>query len=216
MNRRFLLTLAAFLVALSSVTACSGARTSAARVKVARSVGDVWADGCRLMAANTVGFVVAPGLVATVAHGVQGQTSITFDGVSASVIALDARTDTAMLRVNSNKEPLAFGAAREGETVRISLVGNQLDTSVKSIVTITHTNIPAHTSFQRLGFVLDRPVQFGNSGAPVINDGGQVVGMVYATAADDDQASYAVAASEIQTTLANALAGPASGPGICP
>ena len=210
------------VVGVLGLGACAARVPASARVPVADavdvagSVGAVWADGCRLMAANAVGFVVGPNLVATVAHAVQGQTTITFDGRVAIVVAVEPRSDTAILRVETLKPPLSFEMAREDTRVRVVLVGSELDVRVKSIVAITHTNIPAHTSYVRAGIILDKPVKFGDSGAPVVNDSGLVVGMVYATAADDDQSSYAVAASEVQTLLTTVKVGALRGSGICP
>ena len=215
---RFMITF--IVMAIVGFGACGGRAPLAERVDVsgssaAGSVGAVRAEGCRLVVENGVGFVVAPGLVATVAHAVQGQHSITFDGAPAELAALDVRSDTAILRVATKKPSLGFGVAIEKNAVSVVLVGSEIDAHVLSVVTITHTDVPTKKTVVRLGFILDKPMQFGNSGAPVADASGAVVGMVYATAADTDQAAYAVASSEIQTTLALAKSGPRPLPGEC-
>ena len=133
------------------------------------------------------GFAVADGGVMTANHVVEGCRRLMLRNASgqraaASVAAADPHRDVALLRVATGfAPPLTF---RDGPPVEIgeSVVtyGFPLSGLLSSGPTLTTGNISALAGLRdnRMNFQISAPVQPGNSGGPLLDAQGHVIGVV--------------------------------------
>lgn len=136
------------------------------------------------------GFVVAAdGLLATCYHVIEGATKIRvtlgtqeYDG---QVVAADKERDLALLRIaaqNLAVPPLAEGRSVElGQEVRVA--GFPLSDVLGSSVKITRGTVSGHVERPDENvklFQIDAAVNPGNSGGPVVNEQGAVIGVASA------------------------------------
>lgn len=142
--------------------------------------------GARPNATGT-GFVVAPGRLLTNAHVVQGCSRVTARNAAGQTVAArigpqDARRDLALLGV-----PEGFGPAlslRESPPVKrgelVVTYGFPLSGLLSSGPTLTTGDISALSGLRDnpLHFQISAPVQPGNSGGPLLDAQGNVVGIV--------------------------------------
>jgi TPR repeat protein len=126
------------------------------------------------------GFRVAPGRIVTNAHVIAGCAQILADGQRATRVAADTVNDLALLDLPGDRgavAPLRAVAARLGESVTIA--GFPLEGLLAGLA-VTGGNV------SRLSGVggdtgqlqISAPVQPGNSGGPVLDAAGQVLGVV--------------------------------------
>lgn len=164
-----------------------------------------------------IGTLVSGARVLTAAHVVEDDLrELTVGGRPAHVVALDSRTDVAVLGFDTPVD----GDAVEGraatiadadvdDVVRIVTPTDVIDTTVERIVTLTVDDTTDGVVRDRVALVLDGAVRSGTSGAPVVGDDDQVVGMVTISHAGRD-VTYATAATEILSLLGSELpVGPA-------
>jgi S1-C subfamily serine protease len=145
-------------------------------------------------------FSAGAGRAVTVAHVLQAGRAVTAGGRPARVVHVDRRLDIAVLAVRGGAPLARAGAARAGErvTVRVLRTGGarSLDATVRRAITarVSGTVRPA--------LELAAAVEPGDSGAPVLDGDGRVVGVVFAQAAGDDALAYALDARALSTVLA--------------
>ncbi|MCX7379896.1 MAG: trypsin-like peptidase domain-containing protein [Alphaproteobacteria bacterium] len=137
--------------------------------------------------ATGTGFVVAPGRLLTNAHVVQGCTRVTARNsanqtVAARIGPADARRDLAILSVPDGfGPPLSF---RETPPVRrgdqVVTYGFPLTGLLSSGPTLTTGDVSALAGLRDnpLHFQISAPVQPGNSGGPLLDAQGNIVGVV--------------------------------------
>lgn len=131
--------------------------------------------------ASGTGFRISPGRFVTNHHVVQGCLRLRVNGsLAAKVQAGDSRNDIALLAVNGDRGPVATirsGPIRLGEDVTV--VGFPLE-GLFSGVTVTTGTISRLSGIggdSRL-VQISAPVQPGNSGGPLLDSRGAVVGVV--------------------------------------
>src|SRR5262249_20430680 len=66
-----------------------------------RAVVAVEADGCSAVSRHAAGWMAGSGTVVTVAHVVRGSREVRVDGVTARPVAIDLRTDVAVLAIDT-------------------------------------------------------------------------------------------------------------------
>jgi S1-C subfamily serine protease len=141
----------------------------------------------RRVASSGTGFVVAPGRLLTNSHVVEGCSQMrvrTARGAElpATVAARDSERDLALLTVQGEVgPPLTFRAApevRRGEGV--VTYGFPLAGMLSSGATLTTGDISALSGLRdnQRHFQISAPVQAGNSGGPLLDMGGRVIGVV--------------------------------------
>ncbi len=170
------------------------------------------------------GWTVAEGLVATNAHVVAGADEITVrrpDGEvrHARVVRFDADRDLAVLAVNDlGQSPLGFGeVVAGGDAASIGYPGGQeaarvAAVSVREQRTTNGRDIYRERPATREVVFLAAELRQGDSGSPVIDANGDVVGIVFAISPDRRTTAYALAPGELE----DLLAGPETGdPGRC-
>jgi len=163
-----------FAASLTPVPAVSAAETPLEALDSVFVVSTAQAQGAA--------FVVSERLLVTAAHVVEGSNSVLLEGTQdppveaiASVVYLDLSSDVAILRTNSTLEqvPLNLNEEAVGIGDEVFAAGSPIDGVVLSRGTVTAIDIID-------GIISSTPVDSGNSGGPLLDSTGSVVGMVYA------------------------------------
>jgi S1-C subfamily serine protease len=190
------------VVSLSSVVSCSSQND---RVPVVRLV-QVTMSGCTSQEVAT-GFIARPGVVVTAAHALRDVTVVSVDGKPATVMSVDERMDAALLRIDDSPQRFVEFADpvpsanvdvlrwQQSRTQRISA-------TITTVASIEYSDLRLKTTSLRQGFLLDQESRAGDSGSPVLDDTGRIVGMLFASRSDGQVQGFAVAASELQALLA--------------
>lgn len=127
------------------------------------------------------GWAVSPTQILTNAHVVAGCSRVTVAGrTTARVQLIDSKSDLALLAVPSNPAvaSLRTGRLRQGDVVTI--VGYPLRGVLASSANVTTGNVSALSGIQNDSrFIqISAPVQPGNSGGPLLDSSGNIVGVV--------------------------------------
>ena len=158
------------------------------------------------------GFPVGNGLIITNAHVVSGTTDHrieTADGtvLPASVIYFDPEVDVAILRVPGYAGPVVtFAPAGRGTTgAVIGYPGGGPESVEPAVVDGSFTaegrDIYNANLVQRQIFILQSHVRPGNSGGPLVDMQGRVIGVVFATSASQPDQAYALTDDQIQADI---------------
>ncbi len=160
------------------------------------------------------GFVVAPERVVTNAHVVAGvpDPSVQVLGrgeeLPASVVVFDTDRDLAVLEVPGlTAPPLAQGAELDRSDPAMVLgfpLGGPFTTSparVRQVLDARGQDIYGRGGVTREVYSLYAQVRPGNSGGPVVDPSGALVGVVFATSLDDPDTGYALTLAEAAPVL---------------
>jgi S1-C subfamily serine protease len=199
-----LLLIAVSLFASSQISAQDSLPELVRRVKpqvVAIATYD--ADGEALMTGS--GFFLRPGQVVTNLHVIRGAKRCeikTLDGKGkvlpvSGTIAIDEDGDLALLRVETSSEresQIARTLPDEGETIFV--IGNplKLEGSVSDGIVSAVREVP------NVGKIIQitAPTSHGNSGSPVFNLKGQVIGVVTVKVTNGQNINLAIGASRLE------------------
>jgi S1-C subfamily serine protease len=224
-RRRRLQRLCAASVACLVASGCAtsaGTDAPAGREATASGVGVV-AEGCSLAASVGSGVVVDGGdggnLVITVAHTIKGATSVTVVDVNgveyeSRVLAFDKDADLAVLDVAGLSapglgvatDPFSFAGETEGSILTwgpeegVERVPIEL---VKPLI-VTIEDIYVDEVVERTALEIAGSVTGGDSGGPVLDADGDVVGIVYANSRGRDQVGFATDQRELAAILESA------------
>lgn len=161
-------------------------------------------------------FVVAPQRVITNAHVVAGTDRVsveTADGLlDASVVSYDPQTDVAVLRVPGLKAPVLQLAQKLATNGLSALVlGYPLDgpytasaARVRERINLRGPDIYNASTVVRDVYTVRAVVRSGNSGGPLLNGSGQVLGLVFGAAVDNDETGFVLTEEEIADDIAAA------------
>jgi len=154
-------------------------------------------------------FVFDHELVMTNAHVVAGTDTVsvaTEDGqLEAHVIVYDPQRDLAVLWVpglTAPPLPLTDSPAQQGEnTIVLGFPQGGPYTATPSRIreerNVTGPNIYNSSDVTREVYSLRARVISGNSGGPLLSEAGEVYGVIFAAAVDDDETGYALTMSEV-------------------
>jgi S1-C subfamily serine protease len=131
----------------------------------------------------------------TVAHGVAGQTSsqittINGETFEAKIVAIDTAQDLALLKISSKPSdlrlpPLVFGQATAGEDAFFVAFNDQQQfvrkAKIQRRLKINTEDIYLKEKTTRLGIEAEVKVEVGNSGGPLVNKNGEIIGVVWST-----------------------------------
>lgn len=196
-------------VAVSSCAAPVGSATGDVTDSVVRIVG----TAC-LKPILATGFVVAGGTVVTVAHAIAGVDDdlrvVDVSGAdhAVEVVAFDDQLDIAVLSVDGfSGTPIRSASTQPGNSGVITAMNSDsgidfIDYEVLRIVNARSGDIYDAGLVERAAIDVRTSAARGTSGAPLLDDAGDYIGMVFAISRDRDDGAYAIAASEIVDLLA--------------
>ena len=171
------------------------------------------AQSCQKVLEGT-GFVIAPNRVMSNAHVVAGSDSVTIEAegkkFDATVVSYDPDADISILDVpNLPQEPLVFAEqpAKTGtDAVVLGYPGGgdfvATPARVREIIELSGPDIYKSTTINREVYTIRGTVRQGNSGGPMINRAGQVIGVVFGAAVDDNDTGFVMTTNEVSRQLA--------------
>ena len=166
------------------------------------------------------GFALKDNYIVTNYHVVDGAKSISILGVngsfnksySADVIASDKNNDLAILKVNGVTIPSAnipysvkTNTAEVGEEVFV--LGYPLTSTMGDEIKLTTGVVSSKSGFQGdvSLYQISAPIQPGNSGGPLFDSKGNVIGIVSAKHRGAENVSYAIKASYLRNLMESAV-----------
>ncbi len=166
------------------------------------------AEDCRKSVEGS-GFVYARERVMTNAHVVAGvkepKVSVGKQELDATVVLFDPSTDVAVLAVPGLTRPaLPFLDAPAASGADAVVVGYPEDgpfdaraARVRSTIPARGQDIYGRRQVEREIYALRALVRQGNSGGPLVDPRGRVLGVIFAAAADDPNIGYALTVAEV-------------------
>jgi S1-C subfamily serine protease len=172
------------------------------------------APGCSKVLEGS-GFVLSPDRVMTNAHVVAGSNNVTVEAsgnpYDATVVSYDPTIDIAILSVpHLPAGPLAFANApvtsgTEGIVMGYPGGGGFMATParIRELIELNGPDIYRKATINREVYTVRANVEQGNSGGPLINLDGQVIGVVFGAAVDDNDTGFVLTAKEVAAQLAH-------------
>ncbi|MEU4156021.1 MarP family serine protease [Actinoplanes sp. NPDC026670] len=154
------------------------------------------------------GFVYATERVMTNAHVVAGTREVVVESdgrqIEGKVVVYDPKRDLAVLYVPGLKAPVMNFARKEAATGASAIVlgypqdgpYNAQSARVRDVGDITGPDIYESGDVTRDIYTIKSLVRSGNSGGPLIDPNGDVLGVIFAAAADDKNVGFALTADE--------------------
>jgi S1-C subfamily serine protease len=162
------------------------------------------------------GFVIAPERVMTNAHVVAGTREVGVEtprGLTAGrVVLYDADTDVAVLAVPGlAAPPLRFSPAAADSGASAIVLGYPLDgpyqaseARIRERIELRGPDIYESQTVLRDVYTVRAVVRSGNSGGPLVDPNGLVLGVVFGAAVDDDDTGFVLTADEVADEVAKA------------
>jgi S1-C subfamily serine protease len=160
------------------------------------------------------GFVVSPNRVMSNAHVVAGSESVTVevDGhtYDAGVVSYDPSADISILDVPGLPSPPLQFDMQEAPTGTDALVmgypgGGDFTATparIREIIRLNGPDIYHTTTVTREVYTIRGSVRQGNSGGPLIDRDGRVLGVVFGAAVDDADTGFVLTANEVARQMA--------------
>lgn len=167
------------------------------------------------------GFALNNGYICTNYHVVEGAKSIDIFGVqgdftvsySAKIVATDKFNDLALLQIDDTKFK-GFGAipykiktsmAEVGENIFV--LGYPMTTTMGDEIKLTNGIISSRTGFQGdvSLYQISAPIQPGNSGGPLFDNYGNLIGIVSSKHKGAENVGYAIKASYLRNLMESSL-----------
>ncbi len=174
------------------------------------------------------GFVVAPNRVMTNAHVVAGSNSVQVyasgNPFDAAVVSYDPAVDIAILAVpNLPPAPLTFAQAEAKTGASVVVLGypgggnfTATPARIREAIKLSGPDIyrdPAPVT--RDVYTIRADVEQGNSGGPLIDLNGNVLGVVFGAAVDDPDTGFVLTSDEVASQLDRIGATAQVGTGAC-
>ncbi|MGH2712920.1 MAG: S1 family peptidase [Thermoleophilaceae bacterium] len=163
---------------------------------------------------RATGFAVASGEVVTVAHAIPPDDAVRVQvgpGTPrrARVLRMDVRADLALLAVPRLRGSVVETATTgDGNQVRVVAArGRRVVTMAASVRRPIDARVSApgaERALRRPALELEARTRAGDSGAPVVSEGGEVVGVLFARSRNEADTAYALDARALVELLANA------------
>ena len=162
--------------------------------------------------------VVEDGLLLTVAHAIAGAEDdlkvISLDGTErpARVVGFDPERDLALLEVDGFPEPIEMAAPEAEASGTIAAVGSDLAIEgipyrILRLVTARSGDIYNEGEVLRQALEIEARVSPGDSGAPLLDRDGAMVGLLFAGSEGVEDSAWALQISEIEEFLAAEISG---------
>ncbi|WFR72505.1 MarP family serine protease [Prescottella defluvii] len=174
------------------------------------------------------GFVVGPERVMTNAHVVAGTSTVSVDTengpLDARVVVFDPAVDVAILDVPGLRAaPLSFAPkqARTGDdAIVLGYPGGGPYTAsaarIREVLDLRGPDIYRSGTVEREVYTVRGSIRQGNSGGPLVDEQGRVLGVVFGAAVDDSDTGFVLTANEVSKQLEQANGSTAAvGTGVC-
>lgn len=184
------------------------------------------APGCQKVLEGT-GFVVGPQHVMSNAHVVAGSDSVTVESAGqtydAVVVSYDPNADISMLFVpNLPAQTLEFApepAVTGTDALVLGYPGGgdfaATPARIREIIELNGPDIYRTTTVNREVYTIRGTVRQGNSGGPLINANGEVLGVVFGAAVDDTETGFVLTANEVERQMLKVNATERAATGSC-
>lgn len=155
------------------------------------------------------GFVIAPNRVMSNAHVVAGAETVTVEvggqSYDASVVSYDPNQDISILAVPELPSvPLIFDDSEAEPTTDAIVMGypgggdfTATPARVRETIELNGPDIYNSTTVNRTVYTIRGTVRQGNSGGPMIDKDGRVLGVVFGAAVDDADTGFVLTAQEV-------------------
>ncbi len=159
------------------------------------------------------GFVLSPERVMTNAHVVAGADTVTVAAngatINATVVSYDPSVDIAILAVpNLRAQPLAFAddpAKTATDAIVMGYPGGgdfaATPARIRETIQLSGPDIYRSTTVNREVYTVRATVEQGNSGGPMVDLNGRVLGVVFGAAVDDNDTGFVLTAKEVSSQL---------------
>lgn len=163
------------------------------------------------------GFALKNGYIATNFHVIDGAKSIMIKGVSgdfnksykASLIGVDKNNDLALLKIDDptfcgfKNIPYSVLSTTSEVGENIFVLGYPLVSTMGDEIKLTIGVISSKTGFQGnvAQYQISAPIQPGNSGGPLFDNNGNVIGIVSAKHKEAENVGYAIKASYLKNLI---------------
>lgn len=163
------------------------------------------------------GFAIGNGYLVTNYHVVENANSISIHGIkgafdnsyTATVVATDKNNDLAILKISDNKFkgfgviPYRVKTSTSDVGEDVFVLGYPLTTTMGEEIKLTTGVISSKTGFQGdvSMYQISAPVQPGNSGGPLFDGKGNIIGVVSAKHIGAENVGYAVKASYLNNLV---------------
>jgi S1-C subfamily serine protease len=160
------------------------------------------------------GFVIAPDRVMTNAHVVAGSNSVQVfasgNPLDATVVSYDPSVDIAIIAVpNLPPPPLSFAEAEAKSGASVVVMGypgggnfTATPARIREAIKLSGPDIYRDpTPVTRDVYTIRADVEQGNSGGPLIDLSGHVLGVVFGAAVDDADTGFVLTAGEVAGQL---------------
>lgn len=180
------------------------------RPSVINVLGDAQVCSRRLMGS---GFVTEPDYVITNAHVVAGTETVRLDTVlgvkEATVVYYNPEVDIAVLHSPGLDLPVLPWAETPAHTGDDAIVMGFPESSpfeaaparIREQITIAGPDIYANGRVEREAYTVRGSIRQGNSGGPMTNAEGDVLGVVFGASVDSSDTGYALTAAEVQQQI---------------
>lgn len=167
------------------------------------------------------GFALKNGYIATNYHVIENAQTIQIQGIkgdfsikhNATVIATDKYNDLAILQISNNKFD-GFGNIPYNIKTSLSEVGEEifvlgypLTSTMGDEIKLTTGVISSRTGFQGNVslYQISAPIQSGNSGGPLFDNNGNLIGIVNAKHKGTENVGYAIKASYLKNLIESSI-----------
>jgi len=174
-----------------------------------KSQGNIWTG---------TGWSILDNYIVTNYHVIDGAKTIAIRGVNgnftstytADIIATDKYNDLALLHIKNGRIdgiPYSVNPIQAEVGEEVFVLGYPMTDTMGEEVKLTNGIISARTGFQGnpSNYQISAPIQPGNSGGPMFNRNGQVIGIVVAKHTEADNASYAIKISCLQNLIESSI-----------
>ncbi len=189
---------------LACAVAAGGCGASGADDGPAPRVLRVTVADAGLVPEIATGVAAGGGRVVTVAHALEDARAVTVAGRPARVLRVDRRLDLALLAVPDLRAPavrLGGDDGRAAVTVLRDRAARTLTAGIRRRVLVRWRDQPGDPPRERPGIEVAARIDPGDSGAPVVDRRGRVLGILYARSSERAGTAWAVDASAVRTLL---------------
>lgn len=184
------------------------------------------APGCQKVLEGS-GFVIEPNRVMSNAHVVAGADTVTVEAdgqtYDATVVSYDPNADISIIDVpNLPAPPLRFAEAPATEGTGALVLGypgggdfQATPARVRETIELNGPDIYRTTTVTREVYTIRGTVRQGNSGGPMIDREGRVLGVVFGAAVDDADTGFVLTSKQVKPQLAKVDAAARAMTGSC-